>query len=108
VGGTPQEYLHLFLSLYLSKCYLFFGGMGWMSIFDAFPHSYKNHAGFFTAKIPKIVENEICSFCFFRNSIYNYFLAFRLENLAPTPSANPHRARRGAGALFLPPQIELD
>jgi hypothetical protein len=39
---------------------------------------------------------------------YNYFLAFRLENLAPTPSANPHRARRGAGALFLPPQIELD
>jgi hypothetical protein len=28
--------------------------------------------------------------------------------LAPTPSANPHRARRGAGALFLPPQIELD
>jgi hypothetical protein len=73
-----------------------------------FPHSYKNHAGFFTAKIPKIFENEICSFCFFRNSIQLFLSFTRLENLAPTPSANPHRARRGAGALFLPPQIELD
>jgi hypothetical protein len=63
--------------------------------------------GNFHRENSKIVENEICSFVSLEIQ-YNYFLAFRLENLAPTPSANPHRARRGAGALFLPPQIELD
>lgn len=79
-----------------------------MSIFDAFPRTpIKITRDFSPRKFQKFSKMKFVLFVSLEIQ-YNYFLAFRLENLAPTPSANPHRARRGAGALFLPPQIELD
>jgi hypothetical protein len=77
VGGTPQEYLHLFLSLYLSKCYLFFGGIGWMSIFDAFPRTpIKITRDFSPRKFQKFSKMKFVLFVSLEIQ-YNYFLALQ-------------------------------